>query len=433
MSVINDMLRDLDKRQAPEVSDSRQIPSESLIEPQKNTYKKWLVLLMGLLLIGVLVYGVLLQTKGEPPVGKEPISNAHVAQVNSQELMSGNIETERQGLPDTNKPGVSAQETISHSDIQIALKVEPEALTAKPSVVEVSTAEHERPSIKPDKEITHDKEANDKELTEKVLSEKTQTATVKKIAPKVIPKTASKELPKIAPAVERVLHKAEIIEEPQKRVRVEMQLDNTMEVTLSPIALDQQMAERATNLMAQGQELEAYRQLYKFIGEHAQNVESRTVLATYLLNENRMAEVGDVLLNAPISASPELRQIKARWYAAQDQHKLAIYTLSSDLPNVEEYPDYYVLLAAYYQRYGSALDASKAYSLLVDYNENVADWWAGLGLAADRSGQPEQAIFAYQQALELSGLSPELLNFVTPRLKQLFASTPNAGKKSAKQ
>ena len=156
-------------------------------------------------------------------------------------------------------------------------------------------------------------------------------------------------------------------------------------------------------------------------------------MATYLLNENRMAEVGDVLLNAPISASPELRQIKARWYAAQGQHKLAIYTLSSDLPNVEEYPDYYVLLAAYYQRYGSALDASKAYSLLVDYNENVADWWAGLGLAADRSGQPEQAIFAYQQALELSGLSPELLNFVTPRLKQLFASSPNAGKKSAKQ
>ena len=129
--------------------------------------------------------------------------------------------------------------------------------------------------------------------------------------------------------------------------------------------------------------------------------------------------MGDVLLNAPLNKSPKLRQIKARWYAQQGEHKLALYTLNSDLPNVAIYPDYYVLLAAYYQRYGSAQDAKNTYSVLVQHDETIADWWAGLGLASDRNNEKEKASYAYRQALELKGLSPELLNFVQTRLAQL--------------
>ena len=198
-----------------------------------------------------------------------------------------------------------------------------------------------------------------------------------------------------------------------------------MQVTLSPIALDQEMAERALMLISKRQETQAYRELYSFIGEHEEDMESRTVLATYLLQENRLAEVGDVLLNAPLHKSPKLRQIKARWYAEQGEPKLALYTLNSDLPRIETYPEYYVLLAAYYQRYGTAEEAKETYSMLVDFDETVADWWAGLGLASDRNNEKTKAIFAYQQSLEIKGLSPQLLNFVKPRLKQLRALNLN--------
>lgn len=406
MSVINDMLRDLDKRQAPEVGGSEQHTRESLIEPQSSVYKKWMIPFGGLLIVMALVY-ILLEKNSDSTSLQVPAMN------------SGLKSAPEQALPPTSNSIDSNKE--EHKERAGLLKVENQTGLKK------TTDAMEKPvSI----ELTINKQETVIPLsTTKAVSsdDSKRTSTLKETSIKKAPLdepnvVVNKANLNTAPLVIKADNRSS---KPPVNTKVEPVVTNAMAVTLSPIALDQQMAEKATKLLAQQQELDAYRELYKFIGEHEEDTESRTVLASYLLKQNRLAEAGDVLINAPISRSAKLRQIKARWYAAQGKHQLAIYTLASDLPDIDAFSDYYVLLAAYYQRYGTPKEASQTYALLVDYDETIADWWAGLGLAADRNNEKEKAIFAYQQALDLKGLTPELSNFVKPRLQQLLASLPN--------
>ena len=409
MSVINDMLRDLDKRQAPEVSSNQQVPHESLIEPQTAPYKKWLFAWVGLVILSALVYFFLFQEKGVQTANNLPVSEEKAHAVPSDNLEDQELNLERSTVQDdklTSKPDSDIKNTKLPNEISLSEKTSSEKVSI--DQVPVPTI---KTALSKEESITEPKEESKIDTKSVVTLEEMQ------------PKKAPIDQPALAKQAQQ---------RSQKLNKIALPSENSMKVKLSPVALDQQMAERATKLITQRQELLAYRELYEFIGEHEQDMESRTVLASYLLHENRIAEAGDVLLNAQISRSPKLRQIKARWYAAQGRHHLAITTLNSNLPSVEEFPDYYVLLAAYYQRYGSAADASETYALLVDYNENIADWWAGLGLASDRNRQPEKAIFAYRQALELSGLSPELMNFVKPRLKQLIDSLPEPKNEAVK-
>lgn len=389
------MLRDLDKRQAPELGGIQSNQQESLIEAHTFPYSKIAIIALLVLILSLLIY--FLFAKKEIVIAVQPEIVSH-------------SETEKIVANTSN-------ETILRTEIkseQLNSQLEKNDTHAKLS-------DKQSPSM-----FNHDVEAKKTEIPKIIKQDE-----VKK-----------KEEPKIALA--KVHEAIEIKSETTSNMptlKVKSSVENTviaqsmhnnesiapksMGVKLSPIALDQQMAERALSLISQQKETEAYRELYAFIGEHEEDLESRTVLATYLLNENRMAEVGDVLLNAPLSKSPKLRQLKARWFVQQGEHNLALYTLNSDLPDVSKHTDYYVLLAAYYQRYGTAKAAKETYSTLVNYDETVADWWAGLGLATDRNNEKEKAIYAYQQALDLKGLSSELLSFVKPRLNQLLAANTN--------
>lgn len=384
MSVINDMLRDLDKRKAPEAGGNQNSPQESLIGPQASAYPKIILIMLMLLLVILLAYFFLVENKLDIPLQAE---HEIVKDLASEEALSGKQASSEAitNIEGQKKAPISEQK----AEPQI---IQPQRVQKQEAKAELALRDTAEPITR--KQTTS---------SEKQAPKKSLLSETKAIQNKPIDNVKVQEKLKVKELV--------VSQEPQ-----------SMGVTLSPVALDQKMAERALLLMSQYKDLEAYRELYAFIGEHDEDMESRTVLASYLLNENRMAEVGDVLLNAPLNKSPKLRQIKARWYVQQGKHNLALYTLSADLPDVENYPEYYVLLAAYYQRYGSPKEAKKTYSVLVDYDETVADWWAGLGLASDRNDEKEQALYAYQQALELPGLSPELLKFVKPRLMQLQAA-----------
>ena len=64
MSVINDMLRDLDKRQAPEVGAEQALHQESLIGPQSSPFKK--IIIITVLLLCALLVVIYLYLKERP-------------------------------------------------------------------------------------------------------------------------------------------------------------------------------------------------------------------------------------------------------------------------------------------------------------------------------------------------------------------------------
>lgn len=389
MSVINDMLRDLDKRKAPEAGGNQNASQESLIGPKTSAYPKIVLIILMLLLVILLVYFFLVENKLDRPFQAEREIVKDLAP--AEALSSKQASSEAIVYIEEQKKAPISEQKAELQEIQ-PQKAQKQEAKAKMAIRDTAEPKKRKQTIYSG-------------YSEKPAPKKNFLSETKTVQKKPIDNVEVKVQEKLK------VKELAVSQEPL-----------SMGVKLSPVALDQQMAEKALLLMSQYKDLEAYRELYEFIGEHDEDMESRTVLASYLLNENRMAEVGDVLLNAPLNKSPKLRQIKARWYVQQGKHNLALYTLSADLPDVENYPEYYVLLAAYYQRYGTAKEAKQTYSVLVDYDETVADWWAGLGLASDRNDEKEKAMYAYQQALELPGLSPELLKFVKPRLMQLQAS-----------
>lgn len=429
MSMINDMLRDLDKRQAPEVNGEGVAVQESLIEPQSPSYKKWLAIVLLVILVFVVLGGVFFQdllglTSENSQQAALPIqSSSDQSSSEPTDLDQGKLKP-AVTIESKSMSGSSAQPNETKvKDIQVEPAdkeiVQRQLDNASGKVIEVKSltspkTETVNIDVKKEEKIAlnqqEDSVPNNAQAQEKIQNLKQD-------------QVKSQETKKESLAQpEPILKTPEIKQEkPSKIAKNESALEpaKSMQVSLSPQALDLRMAEKAMKLLSQGADAQAYRELYAFIGEHEQDTESRTVLASYLLQQNRIAEVGDVLLNAPIQESPKLRQMKARWFAAQNEHKLALYTLSSNLPNIQEYPDYFVLLAAYYQRLGWTKEARDTYSSLVEFDETVADWWAGLGLALDRNNEKNKAIYAYQQALELTGLSTELFNFVQPRFKLL--------------
>jgi len=192
-----------------------------------------------------------------------------------------------------------------------------------------------------------------------------------------------------------------------------------VKVPLSPESLDKQTAETALAMYRKGEARQAYRILYDFIGNHDYDTKSRIILASQLIQETRLAEAGDVILGSDTQAEPQLRQLKARWLEAKGDSQAAIDTLSSALPRIEKHPGYYVLLASYYQRFGHAEKAVDTYTKLVQFDEQVADWWAGLALSSDMTKQGKQAKFAYQQALSTPGLDNRIVKYAQQRLLEL--------------
>jgi len=126
------------------------------------------------------------------------------------------------------------------------------------------------------------------------------------------------------------------------------------------------------------------------------------------------------LLSQGIALAPqdsEYRLMKARIYLNQGQVKLAVDTLVSlsTIKNVE----YQTLLANSAQQSAQFSTASFAYKQLTNMEPNVGRWWLGLAVAYDSNSQFSQAANAYQQAVKQSNLSESAVQFAQRRLQEL--------------
>ena len=435
MSVINDMLRDLDQRHAPEsgnsLSDTERSTLESMIEPNKKLSAfQWFIIVM------------------------------IVVAVSLSALYLGNIYIEKYGLdskrthaldkqvPDTKT--LTATETIKQKTetqdeaLSKVMAKEPSLKRAglsKPALVITKPVEMGK-DVKTKSLLSSRKTENNK-INHKLAgsdlanTEISKNGSVKKISPKnVSPKvvlTKPHSVEKIASSAKRkqraeaMIYKSPNAKNIMTKTGGSIAGDsrtiaaNTVKVQtkLSPQEQDKAMANRALQFFQTGESREAYRAIYNFISTHAVDIKSRIILASQLLNEDRINEAGDVIMNSSTDEDPDFRQMKARWLVIKGENKLAIITLQNKLPDIAQYSDYYALLASYYQQFGYPKLALKTYSDLVQFDENIADWWAGFAIAADQSQQPLQAELGYKRAIQLPNLSAGLIDFVKQRLNNL--------------
>lgn len=188
---------------------------------------------------------------------------------------------------------------------------------------------------------------------------------------------------------------------------------------LSPAQRDQALAHRLSDLVQQGNADAAVGLLAARVAGGGDWQRSRQALVGALLAQKDYAPASRFLTPRVTRTYPALRLLKGRLLLATRGPAKALRYLQTDIPDIETWPQYHVTLATLLQQTGRSRQAAQVWSALLQIDNANAAWWAGLGIALDSNGNVQRARQAYRQALLLPGLNPALNQYVRQRLAQM--------------
>lgn len=113
----------------------------------------------------------------------------------------------------------------------------------------------------------------------------------------------------------------------------------------------------------------------------------------------------------------DFRLMKARILLNQNNNKEALYVLNGFA--TAQHVEYQVLLANTAQLVGNSDSSILAYRQLVNLEPHQGKWWMGLAVALDRDSQFEKAKTAYKMALSTQSLSSNSAQFIRQRMSEL--------------
>lgn len=190
-------------------------------------------------------------------------------------------------------------------------------------------------------------------------------------------------------------------------------------------AIAETMAEQkyqfALRLSNAGQTQDAMDILKQLLIDYPFHSAARESLTAFLMQDGD-TESAEQVLDEGLKLQkdfPAFIQLKARLLAEEGKLDEAIMTLEKNQPNISDDPEYYVLLAALYQRAGKASLAVTLYKQLLAMEPSNAKWWLGLGISLEASGNRNQATEAFANADNIGGLSPELKAYLDTKMSTL--------------
>ncbi|QSX40466.1 tetratricopeptide repeat protein [Shewanella cyperi] len=196
------------------------------------------------------------------------------------------------------------------------------------------------------------------------------------------------------------------------------------EVKFSPEELAQKSYMEALAAQDQGQVAEAERDYRRALAQNSAHHEARTALAALHFGRSQLAQAIK-LLDAGIGQFPEITEFRlllAKVQMAQGQEAAARLTLDAIADSDSLALDKWLQLAELARRQDDQRLAEQAYAALTALQPNEGRWWLGLAYAQDAQGQYVQAVTAYRRALGLDGLSRDARDFMEHRLMQLGES-----------
>ncbi len=179
---------------------------------------------------------------------------------------------------------------------------------------------------------------------------------------------------------------------------------------------------KAKNLIFQGRRQEAISHLSKLLEVTPNADNARLVLAGWLAQDGAWEKVDLLLSGVDERSDQRFRQLKARMYVHQGNVQQAMILLEANMPDLRLVPEYYTLLGVVYQRAGRFSESVAVFKQLIQTDQARGDWWGGLAIGFDQSGDKMAALEAYQEALLSFDIQPHLKQYARQRVALLSRS-----------
>ena len=178
---------------------------------------------------------------------------------------------------------------------------------------------------------------------------------------------------------------------------------------------------RAVSLVNQGRIAEGMDGFRRALEIDPGHEPARQTLVALLLETKRVDEAAASLqeglaLNA---RNTGFAMLLARIMVESKDIPTALIVLQRHAAPADRNPDFHAFAAALYQRLDRHPEAIEQYQTALGLAPSAGVWWLGLGISFQAVGRPKDALEAFTRAKSAGNLAPDLLAFVEQRLRQL--------------
>jgi MSHA biogenesis protein MshN len=177
--------------------------------------------------------------------------------------------------------------------------------------------------------------------------------------------------------------------------------------------------QRAQVLLRENRAEQAEPLLRRALQSQPSNTTARQALIGILLTSRRHPEATEILrlglMQAPEQAAWAMNL--ARLYVEKNDYAAAWEVLTKSSAHAQQNPEYLAFCGTVLQRLNRSADAVPYYRNALQLKPREGRWWVGYGIALEADGKAADARESYQRAHSLGELAPEVMNFVEQKLR----------------
>ncbi len=148
---------------------------------------------------------------------------------------------------------------------------------------------------------------------------------------------------------------------------------------------------------------------------------ARRTLAVALARQGRLEEANLTLAEGlrQDRSQSGLAKLQARVLVERGAPAEALSVLEASAPMVSEDPEYHAFIAALRELQGQHAEAARIYGKVLKLEPLRSNWWIGLGISLEADGQSARALPVYETARRIGGLDPDSRNYIETRIAVL--------------